>query len=140
VRKVVERSGLAWSAPAPFAPKQTLANALLTPTRIYVKALLPLIRGGKLKGLAHITGGGLVENTPRALPKTAHAKFDWSGWKRPAVFEWLQQTGAIPEEDIRRTFNLGIGMVAIASKSEADGVIAALNQAGETAFVIGEVG
>jgi phosphoribosylformylglycinamidine cyclo-ligase len=140
VRKVVERSGLAWSAPAPFAPKQTLADALLTSTRIYVKALLPLIRAGKLKGLAHITGGGLVENTPRALPKTANAKFDWSAWKRPAVFEWLQQTGGIPEDDIRRTFNLGVGMVAIASKAEADGVIAALNAAGETAFAIGEVG
>jgi phosphoribosylaminoimidazole synthetase len=139
VRKVVERSGLVWTAPAPFAPKQTLADALLTPTRIYVKALLPLIRAGKLKGLAHITGGGLVENTPRALPKSASAKFDWSAWKRPAVFEWLQETGAIPEDDIRRTFNLGVGMVAIAAKNETDSVIAALNAAGESAFAIGEV-
>jgi phosphoribosylaminoimidazole synthetase len=138
VRKVVERSGLKWRDRAPFADA-TLADALLTPTRIYVKQLLPLIRAGKLKGLAHITGGGLVENTPRALPKTVRAKFDWSAWKRPAVFQWLQETGAIPEDDIRRTFNLGVGMVAVVAKNEAGSVIAALNAAGETAFVVGEV-
>jgi phosphoribosylaminoimidazole synthetase len=139
VRKVVERSGLKWTDSAPFAPGKTLADALLEPTRIYVKALLPLIRAGKLKGLAHITGGGLVENTPRALPKTLRAEFDWSAWRRPPVFQWLQETGAIPEDDIRRTFNLGIGMVAIAEKADADAIIAALNASGEEAFVIGAV-
>jgi phosphoribosylaminoimidazole synthetase len=139
VRKVVERSGLKWTDAAPFAPGKTLADALLEPTRIYVKALLPLIRAGKLKGLAHITGGGLVENTPRALPKNLRAQFDWNSWKRPAVFQWLQETGAIPEDDIRRTFNLGIGMVAIAEKTEADAIIAALKQSGEDATIIGTV-
>jgi phosphoribosylaminoimidazole synthetase len=139
VRKVVERSGLKWTDAAPFAPGKTLADALLEPTRIYVKALLPLIRAGKLKGLAHITGGGLVENTPRALPKNLRAQFDWNSWKRPAVFQWLQETGAIPEDDIRRTFNLGIGMVAIAEKAEADAIIAALKQSGEDATIIGTV-
>jgi phosphoribosylaminoimidazole synthetase len=138
VRKVVERSGLAWNDPAPFAPGKTLADALLEPTRIYVKALLPLIRAGKLKGLAHITGGGLVENTPRALPKHVRAAFDWSAWKRPAVFQWLQETGAIPEDDIRRTFNLGIGMVAIAARGEGDAIIASLKAAGEEAMIVGE--
>ncbi|HWA21368.1 MAG TPA: phosphoribosylformylglycinamidine cyclo-ligase [Caulobacterales bacterium] len=139
VRKVVERSGLKWTDAAPFAPGKTLADALLEPTRIYVKALLPLIRAGKLKGLAHITGGGLVENTPRALPKHVRAAFDWNAWKRPAVFQWLQETGAIPEEDIRRTFNLGIGMVAIAARGESDAIIASLKAAGEEAMIVGEV-
>lgn len=139
VRKVVERSGLGWTDPAPFAPGNTLADALLEPTRIYVKALLPLIRAGKLKGLAHITGGGLVENTPRALPKHLRAAFDWNAWKRPAVFQWLQETGAIPEDDIRRTFNLGIGMVAIATRGESDAIVASLKAAGEEAMIVGEV-
>lgn len=139
VRKVVERSGLGWTDPAPFAPGNTLADALLEPTRIYVKALLPLIRAGKLKGLAHITGGGLVENTPRALPKHLRAAFDWNAWKRPAVFQWLQETGVIPEDDIRRTFNLGIGMVAIATRGESDAIIASLKAAGEEAMIVGEV-
>ncbi len=139
VRKVVERSGLKWTDAAPFAPDKTLTGALLEPTRIYVKALLPLIRAGNLKGLAHITGGGLVENTPRALPKTLRAEFDWNAWQRPPVFQWLQETGAIPEDDIRRTFNLGIGMVGIAEKSDADAIIASLNRAGEDAFIIGTI-
>ncbi|MGE3865490.1 MAG: phosphoribosylformylglycinamidine cyclo-ligase [Hyphomonadaceae bacterium] len=139
VRAVVARRGLGWDAPAPFAPGATLGQALLAPTRIYVKALLPLVRAGALKGLAHITGGGLVENTPRALPKTMQPAFDWAAWKRPAVFEWLAEAGNIPEEDMRRTFNLGVGMVAVAAAEDAEDVIAALTAAGETAFVIGAV-
>ena len=139
IRAIVARSGLAWDAAAPFASGKTLADALLTPTRIYVKSLLPLIRAGSLKGLAHITGGGLVENTPRTLPKGMSAAFDWNTWKRPAVFQWLQDAGNVPEEDIRRTFNLGIGMVAVVAKKDADAVVSAFNAAGETAFVIGEV-
>jgi phosphoribosylaminoimidazole synthetase len=139
IRAVVERRGLAWSAPASFAPDKTLGEALLTPTRIYVKSLLPLIRAGKLKGLAHITGGGLVENTPRTLPKGMSAHFDWNAWQRPAVFQWLQDAGNVPEEDLRRTFNLGIGMVAVVATADVDAVINAFNSAGETAFAIGEV-
>jgi phosphoribosylaminoimidazole synthetase len=139
IRAVVARRGLKWDAPAPWAPGQTLAHVLLEPTRIYVKSLLPLVRDGALKGLAHITGGGLVENTPRALPKHMAARFDWSAWKRPALFEWLQDAGNIPEDDLRRTFNLGIGMVAVVAREDAHAVIAALNAAGETALSIGEV-
>jgi len=137
VRKVVERSGLAWDAPAPFAPGKQLAEALLTPTRIYAKALKPIFDAKLAKGAAHITGGGLVENTPRALPDHLEAAFDWNAWTRPAVFEWLQSTGGVPEEDMRRTFNLGVGMVLIVEPAKADGVIAALTAAGEQAFKIG---
>jgi phosphoribosylformylglycinamidine cyclo-ligase len=137
VRKVVERSGLAWDAPAPFAPGKSIAEALLTPTRIYAKALKPIFDAKLAKGAAHITGGGLVENTPRALPDHLQADFDWTGWQRPAVFEWLQSTGGVPEADMRRTFNLGIGMVLIVEPARATDVIAMLTAAGETAFQIG---
>ena len=137
VRKVVERSGLAWDAPAPFETGKTLAEALLAPTRIYAKALKPLFAAKLIKGLAHITGGGLVENTPRALPDALAPDFDWTAWQRPAVFEWLQATGGVPEEDMRRTFNLGVGLSLIVDPAKADVVIANLNDAGERAFVIG---
>ncbi len=139
VRKVVERSGLAWDAPAPFEQGKTLAEALLAPTRIYAKALKPLFDARLIKGLAHITGGGLVENTPRALPDELAADFDWTAWTRPAVFEWLQSTGGVPEEDMRRTFNLGVGLSLIVAPEKADEVIAQLNAAGERAFVIGKL-
>ena len=137
VRKIVERSGLAWDAPAPFEKGKTLAAALLAPTRIYAKALKPLFDAKAIKGLAHITGGGLVENTPRALPDQLAADFDWNAWKRPAVFEWLQSTGGVPEADMRRTFNLGIGLALIVDPAKADDVIAQLNASGERAFKIG---
>jgi phosphoribosylaminoimidazole synthetase len=137
VRKIVERAGLAWDAPAPFAAGKTLAEALLEPTRIYARALKPLFEARLVKGAAHITGGGLVENTPRALPDHLVPAFDWSAWKRPAVFEWLQAAGGVPEEDMRRTFNLGVGMALIVGAAAADDVVARLNAAGERAFRIG---
>jgi len=139
VRKIVERSGLSWDAPAPFEKGKTLAEALLAPTRIYAKALKPLFDAKLIKGLAHITGGGLVENTPRALPDHLAADFDWDAWKRPAVFEWLQSTGGVPEDDMRRTFNLGIGLSLIVASSNVDDVIARLTAAGERAFKIGQL-
>ena len=137
VRKVVERSGLSWDAPCPFAQGKSLAEALLTPTRIYARALKPLLDAKLVKGAAHITGGGLVENTPRALPDHLTADFDWSAWARPPVFQWLQDAGAVPEEDMRRTFNLGVGFVLLAAPEDADLVIAQLSAAGERAFRIG---
>ena len=139
VRKIVERSGLAWDAPAPFEKGKTLAEALLAPTRIYAKALKPLFAAKLIKGLAHITGGGLVENTPRALPDELAADFDWNAWARPAVFEWLQSIGGVPEEDMRRTFNLGVGLALIVDAAKADEVIAKLNASGERAFRIGQL-
>ncbi|GAM99671.1 phosphoribosylformylglycinamidine cyclo-ligase [alpha proteobacterium U9-1i] len=137
VRKIVERSGLAWDAPAPFENGKTLAEALLAPTRIYAKALKPIFEAKLAKGAAHITGGGLVENTPRALPDDLSPAFDWSAWERPAVFRWLQETGDVPEDDMRRTFNLGIGMILIVAEENADEVLVKLNASGERAFRIG---
>jgi phosphoribosylformylglycinamidine cyclo-ligase len=137
VRKIVERSGLAWDAPAPFASGKTLAEALLTPTRIYAKALKPVFDARLAKGAAHITGGGLVENTPRALPDHLAAEFDWTSWTRPAVFTWLQDVGGVPEDDMRRTFNLGIGMILVVEPAKAGDVISKLKAGGEQAFQIG---
>src|ERR1700755_668305 len=93
VRRIVERSGLAWDAPAPFEEGKTLAQALLAPTRIYVKTVLPHLKAGRIEGLAHITGGGLIENPPRAIADGLVAKFDWNAWLPPPVFGWLQQGG-----------------------------------------------
>jgi len=139
VRKVVDRSGLGWDAPAPFENGKPLAEALLAPTRIYAKALKPIFDEKLAKGAAHITGGGLVENTPRALPDHLAPDFDWNAWTRPPVFQWLQQTGDVPEDDMRRTFNLGVGMILVVAPQSTDGVIAQLNAAGERAFAIGKL-
>lgn len=137
IRKVVEISGLGWSDDAPFDAGKTVAQALLTPTKIYVKAVLPLIREGNVKGLAHITGGGLTENTPRMLPKNLSATYDFSAWDRPEVFHWLQATGNIDEAEMQRAFNCGIGMVLAVAKEDANSIVQALNDAGETAMDIG---
>jgi phosphoribosylaminoimidazole synthetase len=140
VRKIVERSGLGWDAPAPFDSGKTLAEALLEPTRIYVKSVLPLMRAGLIKGAAHITGGGLIENPPRAIAKGLEPKFDWNSWPLPPVFEWLQQTGGVDEHELRRTFNCGVGYMLIVAPKDVEPVLAALLNAGETAFVCGQLG
>jgi phosphoribosylformylglycinamidine cyclo-ligase/phosphoribosylamine--glycine ligase/phosphoribosylglycinamide formyltransferase/phosphoribosylformylglycinamidine cyclo-ligase len=139
IRRVVERSGLAWDAPAPFAPGQTLAAALMAPTRIYVKSLLPLIKAGLIEGGAHITGGGLVENPPRAIREDLAPRFDWNAWTLPPVFGWLQQVGGVDDHELRRTFNCGLGFVLIVEPANAAAVLAGLLDAGETAFVCGEL-
>jgi phosphoribosylaminoimidazole synthetase len=139
IRKVVELSGLAWDAAAPFADGQTLAETLLAPTRIYVETVLPLARAGVLSGCAHITGGGLVENPPRAIAPGLAARFDWAAWTPPPVFAWLAQAGGVADSEMRRTFNCGLGFLLIASPRDAEAVLAALLNAGETAFVCGEL-
>lgn len=138
IRKIIARTALPWDAPAPFSPGQSLAQALLTPTRIYARSMLPLLRQGAILGAAHITGGGLSSNTARALPKGLLPALDWQSWPMPAVFQYLIDAGAVPVEDARRTFNLGIGMTLIVAAGEADGVLNALRAAGETAWIIGE--
>jgi phosphoribosylformylglycinamidine cyclo-ligase/phosphoribosylamine--glycine ligase/phosphoribosylglycinamide formyltransferase/phosphoribosylformylglycinamidine cyclo-ligase len=138
VRKVVERSGLAWYAPCPFSDG-TLAEALMAPTRIYVKSLLPLIKAGLIKGGAHITGGGLVENPPRAIAEGLAPRFDWNAWPLPPVFDWLQREGGLDDHELRRTFNCGIGFLAIVGRDQAPEVLMALLDAGEDAFVCGEL-
>jgi phosphoribosylaminoimidazole synthetase len=139
IRKIVGLSGLGWDAPAPFAPGQSLAEALMTPTRIYIESVLPLAKAGLINGCAHITGGGLVENPPRAVAEGLVARFDWSAWAPPPVFAWLAEAGGVAEAEMRRAFNCGIGLMLIVSPREAEPVLAALLNAGETAFVCGEL-
>jgi phosphoribosylformylglycinamidine cyclo-ligase len=139
IRRIVARSGLAWDAPAPFASGETLAGALLAPTRIYVKSLLPLIRAGLVKAGAHITGGGLIENPPRVLPKTLAPRFDWASWSLPPVFQWLQAEGVVTDDEMRRTFNCGIGFVLVIAPEDAAHVVRDLNAAGQHAFVCGDL-
>jgi phosphoribosylaminoimidazole synthetase len=139
IRRIVERSGLSWEAEAPFQPGVSLAEALLAPTRIYVQTVLPHLKAGRLEGLAHITGGGLVENPPRAVAEGLEARFDWSAWALPPVFQWLQATGDVAEAEMRRTFNCGVGLVLIVDPHALPDVLEGLVRAGEDAFVCGEL-
>ena len=139
IRRIVERSGLSWDAPAPFERGVSLAEALMAPTRIYVKSVLPLMKAGLVKGGAHITGGGLIENPPRCIAKGLVPNFDWSAWAMPAVFDWLQATGEVSDHEMRRTFNCGVGFMLITAPQDAEPVLAALLNAGETAFVCGQL-
>ena len=104
-----------------------------------MKTVLPHLKAGRIKGLAHITGGGLVENPPRAIADGLAARFDWNAWVPPPVFEWLQQTGGVSEHEMRRTFNCGIGLVLIVDTHDLPDVLEGLVRAGEDAFVIGEL-
>ena len=139
VRRVVERSGLGWNDAAPFAPGQTLGEALMTPTRIYVKSVLPLIKAGLIKGGAHITGGGLIENPPRAIAEGLEPQFDWNAWPLPPVFAWMQEVGGLTDHELRRTFNCGVGFMLIVAAEDAEPILAALLNAGENAFVCGQL-
>jgi len=138
VRRIVERSGLAWDAPCPFG-EGSLAQVLMAPTKIYVKSVLPLIQAGRVKGGAHITGGGLIENPPRAIAEGLAARIDWSAWDLPPVFDWLQKTGGVSDHEMRRTFNCGVGFMLICAPTDAEPVLAALLNAGEDAFICGEL-
>jgi phosphoribosylaminoimidazole synthetase len=140
VRRIVQASGLAWDAPAPFADGQTLAEALLEPTRIYVKSVLKAMRETHgLKALAHITGGGFPDNIPRVLPKDFSAELDLDAIAAPPVFSWLSKTGGVAAEEMMRTFNCGIGMVAVVASGQAAQVAAVLQEAGETVTPIGRI-
>ena len=139
IRKVVERTGLSYEDAAPFSNDQTLGRALLTPTRLYSAAALPVIKSGKIKGLAHITGGGLTENTPRMCPDHLAPRIDRTAWVAPAVFDWLQAEGNIAEDEMHRTFNMGIGLVFAAAPEAVDAVTAELTELGETPLVIGDL-
>ena len=140
VRKVVAKSGLFWTAPAPFDAARSLGEAILTPTRIYVKSCLAAIRGTKaVKGLAHITGGGFPDNIPRVLPKGLGARIDLARVPVLPVFKWLASEGNIAQNEMLRTFNCGIGMIVIAAPKDAAAVAQAFTAAGETAVTIGGV-
>jgi len=140
VRKVVAKSGLIWSTPAPFATEQSLGEAILTPTRIYVKSCLAAIRAtNAVKGLAHITGGGFPDNIPRVLPKGLGARIDLERLPVLPVFKWLAGEGGIAQNEMLRTFNCGIGMIVIAAPKDAAAVAQAFTAAGENAVTIGSV-
>jgi phosphoribosylformylglycinamidine cyclo-ligase len=136
VRKIVASAGLDWHAVAPFLPGKTLAEILMTPTRIYVRSMLGLHQAGLLKGAAHITGGGLPGNLPRALPETCGAVLN-GPWEMPAIFPWLARAGNVAPEEMLRVFNCGVGMTLIVSDAEA--AMALLRQQGETPFRLGQV-
>jgi phosphoribosylformylglycinamidine cyclo-ligase len=138
VRRLAADKGWKLNRPALFDPEVLLIDALLAPTRIYVKPLLPLVRGRRIKALAHITGGGLLENIPRVLPEGVHATVDAGAWAQPRLMAFLQAQGHIEPEEMARTFNCGLGMIAIVARDEVAGVRAALEEAGETVFEIGE--
>ena len=140
VRKIVRDAGLGWDRPAPFAREQTLGEALLTPTRLYVRSCLAAIRESKaVKALAHITGGGFVENIPRVLPAGLGVRVALERVPVLPVFKWLAATGAIAEQEMLRTFNCGIGMVAVLDKAKADTAIECFAKHGEKAVRLGEV-
>jgi phosphoribosylformylglycinamidine cyclo-ligase len=122
-----------------FDQDHLLGDLLLEPTRIYVKSLLPLVRGGKIAALAHITGGGLLENIPRVLPEGAHATVDADAWPLPRLFAFLQAGGAIEPGELARTFNCGIGMIAVVRADLADDVTSTLEAAGEKVHHIGSI-
>ncbi|WP_282118344.1 phosphoribosylformylglycinamidine cyclo-ligase [Ruegeria atlantica] len=138
VRKLVEISGLDWDAASPFSDG-SLGEALLTPTRLYVKPALQAIRAGGVHALAHITGGGLTENLPRVLPEGLGAEIDLNAWDLPPVFRWMAETGGIVEAEMLKTFNCGIGMIVACDADRADDLAGLLADAGETVARIGTV-
>jgi phosphoribosylformylglycinamidine cyclo-ligase len=137
VRRIVEKSGLSYAAPAPFDGAVPLGEALLTPTSLYVKSALAAIRAGCIKGLAHITGGGITENLPRAVPDKVDAEIDLASWLPQPVYGWLSRSAGLEEREMLRTFNCGIGMIAIVAEDKVPDAIAAFAQDGEQASRIG---
>jgi phosphoribosylformylglycinamidine cyclo-ligase len=139
VRRLAADNHWQLGKPALFDHDRLLGDALLEPTRIYVKSLLPVVRAGRIKGLAHITGGGILENIPRVLPDHCHAIIDAGAWPLPRLFAFLQAGGAIEPAEMARTFNCGIGMAVIVAAEDADNVASALTEAGEAVYRIGGV-
>jgi phosphoribosylformylglycinamidine cyclo-ligase len=137
VRKIIERSRP--NLNAKFDGERTLADCIMAPTRIYVKPLLALMQSVTVKGMAHITGGGLLENVPRVLPENVVAQLNGKAWHTPKLFDWLREMGNVAPQEMYRTFNCGIGMVVIVDGKDADAAVAQLNAAGERATVIGAI-
>ena len=139
VRRLAADKGWKLDRPALFDQERLLIDVLIEPTRIYVKSLLPVIRSGRIHALAHITGGGLLENVPRVLPKNLHARIDAGAWEQPRLMAFLQAQGNIEPEEMARTFNCGIGMVLAVSADDLASVTADLQAAGEVVHVIGAI-
>jgi len=138
IRKTVEREGLKWTDPAPFS-NDTVGGALLAPTRLYVKPALELLKLDGLHALAHITGGGLTENLPRVLPDAMGAAINLDAWTVPPSLSWLINSAALDEAEALKTFNCGLGMIAVVAKEDADAALSSLSTSGETAMIIGEI-
>jgi len=138
VRKIVEGTGLGWDDACPFG-EGSLGEALLAPTRLYVKPALAAVRAGGVHALAHITGGGLTENLPRVLPEGLGARIDLDAWTLPPVFGWLAQNAGLEQGEMLKTFNCGIGMIVVAAPDRAEALAAMLTEAGESVSVIGQV-
>jgi phosphoribosylamine--glycine ligase / phosphoribosylformylglycinamidine cyclo-ligase len=139
-RKIVTRSGLTYASSCPWEEQTTVGRAMLTPTRIYIQQLVPLVRrGGLIKAMSHITGGGFIENLPRMLPKGLGCFVDAKTWALPPVFAWMKQAGNVEALEMARTFNCGIGMVIVVSAEIATEVEHLLREKGEKPVRIGEV-
>ena len=139
VRRLAADKGWKLDRPALFDPEFLLIDALMAPTRIYVRSLLPLVRSGHIHAMAHITGGGLLENIPRVLPEGLHAHVDSDFWPQPRLMAFLQAQGHIEPEEMARTFNCGVGMAIAVAKGNVAHVTAALEAAGETVFQMGHI-
>ncbi len=138
IRRIVERESLSYESPSPFSDG-TLGEALLTPTRLYSQAALPLIKGDLIKGLAHITGGGITENTPRMCPDHLAPRIDRSAWAPSPVFQWLQEAGGVELDEMHRTFNMGIGMIFAVAPDMAEIVMNQLRVVGEQPVILGDL-
>jgi phosphoribosylformylglycinamidine cyclo-ligase len=139
VRRIVSDQALSYEDASPFDKGDTLGRSLLAPTRIYVKSALSLIRKGDVKGFAHITGGGLTENAPRVVPDDMDLEIDLGSWRVLPVFQWLAKAGGVDEREMLRTFNCGIGMIAIVSPDKAAAAVQILSEAGEQVFTLGRL-
>ena len=137
VRKIIERSRPDLNAP--FDGERSLADVVMAPTRIYVKSVLALMEKVEVKGMAHITGGGLLENVPRVLPDNTVAVLQKSAWPRPRLFDWMQAEGNVAEDEMHRVFNCGIGMVIVVAADQAEAALAQLRSTGEEAWLIGKI-
>lgn len=138
-RYILQQNGIKFEDKIAEFDNKTIGEVLLTPTKIYIRSCLEAIKTGKVKALAHITGGGLVENLPRVLSKGVAPKIDYNSWQRPAIFPYLQKLGKVSDEEMHRTFNCGIGMVLVVDKNDLDEVKTILTKAGEEVFVIGNL-
>lgn len=139
VRHIAEKQGIKFTDPAPFYPAKTFGKAILRPTRIYVKPCLEAVRTGHVKAMAHITGGGLVENLPRVFGDSLAAEIDTTAWERLPIFEWVQQKGNVASEEMYRTFNMGIGMALVVEPGHAESIRTLLEKWGDRAYIIGKM-
>lgn len=140
IRKIIDRAGLSYYDKAPWGSGEPVGESVLAPTRIYVKQLLRAVAKDLIKGMSHITGGGLIENVPRMLPKHLAAEMDVTGWEVPKVLAWFKHQGQMDNMEFARTFNTGLGMVMVVAQEKVEETMDELRKAGETVRIVGKVG